>query len=87
MLLTPWMNSPVELPWLLLPTIAPMVWVPQRNMSAPMLLQGMHNAGASFGSVAELVMPPPDAQPQASAASMTSCRCNCVTGDNASVYP
>ena len=46
-----------------------------------MLLQGMHHAGASFGSVAELVAPLPDTQSQASAASVTSCRCNCATGD------
>ena len=50
-----------------------------------MLLQGMHHAGASFGSVAELVAPLPDTQSQASAASVTSCRCNCATGGKTSV--
>jgi hypothetical protein len=48
-----------------------------------MLLQGMHTASASFGSVAELVVAPPGAQPQASAASGTSCRCKCGTGNKA----
>jgi hypothetical protein len=71
----------MHISWLLSPTTAPMVWDPQRNMSASMLLQGMHNASASFGSVAELVVTPPGAQPQASAASGTSCTCKCATGN------
>ena len=50
-----------------------------------MLLQGMHNASASFGPVAELVVAPPGVQPQASAASGTSCRCKCATGNKGSV--